>query len=105
MTIHDAIVKAIAISLEKERQKQAKTQEITKPIAKTTVKKRVTNWNAIELNIKKYDSLSQTERTKYASNWSRTIPYLRKILELHKKGLSNAEIKRKMDELKNEKSR
>jgi hypothetical protein len=100
MNLHDAIITSLAKCEEKERQKQAQKQTKPKLTIQKTAKKREINWVAIELMIKKYDSLSQVEKIKANQNWGRPISFWRNALKYHKLGFSDIEAQKKAKEMK-----
>jgi len=90
MTLYNAIKEFLQKCEEKEQMNKLKTPKKTPQKQPKTKKKRKINWNAIEQMIKKYESLSVTNKKEANKTWGRTIPYWKKALYYHKKGYSDS---------------
>jgi hypothetical protein len=86
MSLHNAIKEFLQRSEEKEQINKLKAP--VKPSEKQTKAKtkRQINWNAIEQNIRKYESLSQAQKKEADKTWGRTIPFWKRALHHHNKG-------------------
>jgi len=90
MSLHKTILESLQKCEEKEQMNKLKTPKKTPQKQAKTKKKRKINWNAIEEMIKKYESLSETNKKEANKTWGRTIPYWKKALYYHKKGYSDS---------------
>jgi len=90
MTLHKTILESLQKCEEKEQIDKLKTPKKIPQKKSKTKKKRKINWNAIEQMIKKYESLSETNKKEANKTWGRTIPYWKKALYYHKKDYSDS---------------
>lgn len=81
-----------------KRTKTEKTRKKRTKKPKKTKKKRPINWNAIKKMTEKYDGLSKKEKNIADKTWGRAIPFWKKALKYHNRGLSNSEAIKKTKE-------
>jgi len=92
----ETIIRTVDNTIKNQQTKKIEKTRTKKP--EKPKKKRTINWNAIKKMTDKYDGLSKKEQNIANKTWGRAIPFWKKALRYHNRGLSDSEAIKKAKE-------